>query len=251
LYLAEQALDEANRAFEEEGDTERTRRLAYIAERKVRQADAQANIVAAQRYKADTDRWIQRTTGQQLASMRNRLDEAEKKRATAAYELSSQRDELSRSRDDLEEERRSRVEAERKAEEALTRLDQLGKVQQEERGLVLTLSGSVLFAFDQWSLLPSAHATLDDVAAALKVREETLLVEGHADATGPDSYNHDLSFKRAQAVRDYLVGHGVAPERIRAAGMGEARPVASNATPEGRANNRRVEIVLEREPSAR
>jgi outer membrane protein OmpA-like peptidoglycan-associated protein len=84
------------------------------------------------------------------------------------------------------------------------------------------------------------------VATALTDRKENIVVEGHTDSRGSDSYNLDLSERRAQSVRDYLVTRGVSANHCRAVGYGESRPVADNRTAEGRANNRRVEIVIER-----
>jgi OOP family OmpA-OmpF porin len=69
-------------------------------------------------------------------------------------------------------------------------------------------------------------------------------VDGHTDATGPEAYNQGLSERRARAVRDYLVSKGVPGARLQAVGYGEANPIASNATREGRALNRRVELRM-------
>jgi outer membrane protein OmpA-like peptidoglycan-associated protein len=97
-------------------------------------------------------------------------------------------------------------------------------------------------------LLSSAQVKLDQVAKALlDVRARNLIVEGHTDSQGSDSYNQGLSQRRADAVRDYLVQRGYPADRIQARGMGKSHPIADNASPEGRANNRRVEIVIERE----
>lgn len=113
--------------------------------------------------------------------------------------------------------------------------------------MVITLSGSVLFASNRTDLLPSAQAKLSEVAAALTKQdaESKITVEGHTDSQGNPSYNQDLSQRRAQAVRDYLVSRGMAADRVSAQGFGLTRPVADNATAEGRANNRRVEIVVQ------
>jgi outer membrane protein OmpA-like peptidoglycan-associated protein len=67
-------------------------------------------------------------------------------------------------------------------------------------------------------------------------------IEGHTDATGPDAYNQGLSQRRAKSVLNYLVGKGVASSRLQSVGLGESQPVASNATREGRALNRRVDF---------
>jgi outer membrane protein OmpA-like peptidoglycan-associated protein len=83
--------------------------------------------------------------------------------------------------------------------------------------------------------------------ALLAVRARNLIVEGHTDSQGSESYNQDLSQRRADAVRDYLVQKGYPADHIQARGKGEGSPIADNASPEGRANNRRVEIVIERD----
>jgi outer membrane protein OmpA-like peptidoglycan-associated protein len=95
--------------------------------------------------------------------------------------------------------------------------------------------------------LSSAQVKLDQVAnALLAVRARNLIVEGHTDSQGSESYNQGLSQRRANAVRDYLVQRGYPSDRIQSYGKGEGSPIANNASPEGRANNRRVEIIIER-----
>jgi outer membrane protein OmpA-like peptidoglycan-associated protein len=113
--------------------------------------------------------------------------------------------------------------------------------------MVITLSGSVLFATNQSALLPGAQARLDDVAGALMAaKERNVLVEGHTDSRGGRDANIALSQRRAEAVRSYLMSRGYPSDKIAARGIGQERPVAENGTAEGRANNRRVEIVVER-----
>ncbi len=116
--------------------------------------------------------------------------------------------------------------------------------------MVITLSGSVLFASAQWELLPEAQVKLGDVAKALSERDpdSKMVVEGYTDSQGTPSFNLDLSQKRADAVRTYLVSRGIAGDGVTAQGFGLGRPVADNGSAEGRANNRRVEIVVQ--PSA-
>ena len=117
--------------------------------------------------------------------------------------------------------------------------------------MVITLSGSVLFASGKSGLLPAAQSRLKDVAKVL-TREDpvsTMVVEGHTDSQGKASYNQTLSEERAQAVRDYLVASGIAADRISSKGYGPSRPVSENNTSEGRANNRRVEIVISAPPT--
>jgi outer membrane protein OmpA-like peptidoglycan-associated protein len=138
--------------------------------------------------------------------------------------------------------------SEKRTADAVAALATLAAVREEERGLVVTLSGSVLFRSAKSTLLPSAKVKLDQVATALlSIRARNLIVEGNTDSQGSESYNQDLSQRRADAVRDYLVQKGYPADRIQARGMGKGSPIADNASPEGRANNRRVEIVIERE----
>lgn len=114
--------------------------------------------------------------------------------------------------------------------------------------MVITLSGSVLFASNQATLLPEAQSRLAQVAdVLLTTRERNLVIEGHTDSRGTDSYNLDLSQRRADAVRNYLVQRNYEADRIQAHGLGKGHPIADNASAEGRANNRRVEIIIERE----
>jgi outer membrane protein OmpA-like peptidoglycan-associated protein len=146
----------------------------------------------------------------------------------------------------LEQERKARQEAEKNAAAAVASLREVAQVKEESRGTVITLDGAVLFVTGKSELMPLAQQKLDQVAKALGDLDDkqTVVVEGHTDSKGPDDANMVLSQARAESVRAYLVSRGVKPERISAIGRGEAQPVATNDTPEGRANNRRVEIVI-------
>jgi len=123
---------------------------------------------------------------------------------------------------------------------------------EEARGTVITLSGSVLFESAQSTLLPSAQAKLDQVSNALAAasQDRNVDIEGFTDSQGSDSYNQGLSERRAEAVRSYLVQRGFDSRRIQSRGMGETNPIADNSSPEGRANNRRVEIIILNNTSA-
>jgi outer membrane protein OmpA-like peptidoglycan-associated protein len=104
----------------------------------------------------------------------------------------------------------------------------------------------VLFKSDTHQLLPIAENKLEQVAAALvdTPDERQIVVEGHTDSRGSNAYNENLSRKRAEAVRTFLISKGISANRIVAVGKGESQPVANNRTADGRANNRRVEIVV-------
>lgn len=109
----------------------------------------------------------------------------------------------------------------------------------------MTLQASALFDFDKAVLKPAGKAALDALVADLsKVNVETIIAVGHTDASGSDRYNQGLSVRRVDAVKAYLVSQGVPADRIKTEGKGEAQPVASNQTREGRAQNRRVEVEV-------
>lgn len=210
LHKAEQALEQAEQAFEDDPDNFNTLDLAYVATRKSQIAEAMAMVEQERRSR----------------------EAAESAFATA------QEDAFTRSREELSA-------AQQRADQAMQRLQQLEMLKQEPRGLVITLSGSVLFRSDESVLLPEAQVRLDEVAQALEAApDRDILVEGHTDAQGSEAYNLSLSQRRADAVREVLVRSGYDAGRIRAVGVGEARPVGDNESAEGRAINRRVEIVL-------
>jgi outer membrane protein OmpA-like peptidoglycan-associated protein len=152
----------------------------------------------------------------------------------------------------LVKEKLGRREAEVKLTSTLQAMRDLQSVKEEARGLVITLSGAVVFASVQSTLLPAARSALDNVAEALKANpDRAITVEGHTDSQGSMQSNQQLSQSRSEAVRVYLVSRGIAAAGITAAGYGQDRPVANNKTAEGRANNRRVEIVLAPAPENR
>ena len=107
-------------------------------------------------------------------------------------------------------------------------------------------TATVNFKFDSFALTPEAQESLDQLAGQIKDRQNFILeIQGFADATGTDSYNNQLTQKRADAVRRYLAEQYSIPlYRMRILGFGEVRAVADNTTREGRAQNRRVEIRL-------
>ena len=105
---------------------------------------------------------------------------------------------------------------------------------------------SVYFDFDKSNIRPDAVPVLDEAVRILKQdRTLPIVVVGHTDSIGSDAYNLKLSQRRANAVRDYFVAHGISSSRIRTEGRGKSDPVASNDTADGRAQNRRVELHLQ------
>ncbi|OCC24047.1 hypothetical protein MB02_09615 [Croceicoccus estronivorus] len=111
--------------------------------------------------------------------------------------------------------------------------------------ILVNLPDGVTFAVDSTTISPGFQSTLNQISENLKTYPDSLIdVYGHTDSTGSDTYNQDLSERRARSVADYLSMRGVSSSRIRSQGFGERYPVASNDTAEGRARNRRVEIKI-------
>jgi outer membrane protein OmpA-like peptidoglycan-associated protein len=226
LHEARVSLDTAEKSFTSDGDSPVTRDEAYIATRKAQLADSDGQTQHFQR---------------ELQAAKEHAGQAQ------AKQMQTTQAELVKTREQLEQEKNAHAMAEQKSNEALERLAaaNAANIKHEDRGTVITLSGNVLFASGKSALLPGAQNGLDQVAEALKAQDDTkLLVEGHTDSKGNDASNQALSQARAEAVQSYLITRGIASDRISSAGLGSSRPVADNASAEGRANNRRVEIVV-------
>ena len=111
--------------------------------------------------------------------------------------------------------------------------------------ITLNMPGNITFAFDSSNLQPQFYPVLDNVADTLNNYNQTVIeVAGHTDSVGDAAYNQNLSVQRAQSVANYLSGRGVMQQRMIVTGAGETRPIASNDTEAGRAQNRRVEITI-------
>jgi outer membrane protein OmpA-like peptidoglycan-associated protein len=257
LYDAKNALDRADKEFADHGDTYACRDYAYIAERKVELADAKARTevdrqTIAEAVKAGVVvRDAQVKNGQiALAASREQLNKERQDNNTTTNALratnSAQGEQLDKTAAQLADEKQARAVAEASLAGAMKDLAAVAAVKEEARGMVITLSGSVLFVSNKYALLNTAMTKLDQVAEALKAQgsDKRMVVEGHTDSQGSDKINQPLSLNRATAVRDYLVSRGVASEKISAVGMGSSHPIADNSTAENRANNRRVEIII-------
>lgn len=110
----------------------------------------------------------------------------------------------------------------------------------------VSMSAETLFDFDKDTLKPAGRIKLDEFVSRLGTMHsvESISVVGHTDSIGTDAYNEDLSMRRANSVKNYLLDKGVDSTVINTSGMGESQPVADNSTNEGRAQNRRVEVTL-------
>lgn len=119
------------------------------------------------------------------------------------------------------------------------------KVERVGEGIKITFDSGILFAVSKSDLQPAAQTNLQDLATVLnKYADTNVLIEGHTDADGTEDYNLDLSKRRAQSVANYLAGLQVDATRLTTMGYGEAQPVGSNETTEGKQQNRRVEIAI-------
>ena len=256
LERARIALDRAEMAHDEDPGSAREARLAERAE--ARANAAMRHTHATQSARAE---WRERTAAEQAEERaEDRAEAAEARaedRAEARAEVADARVEANAEHARLERERiaaadrdpatRPATKAEqRKAASALQNLGPVANVKEEPRGVVITLSGSLLFPTGEEEMSPIARQNLDQVAHALAQQpaDTTFQIEGHTDDSGSDKQNQQLASERAKAVADHLINAGIEPSRIRVVGRGESQPVANNDTPEGRAANRRVEIVV-------
>jgi outer membrane protein OmpA-like peptidoglycan-associated protein len=230
LHVAGNALALAEQSFIQDPESYRTSDLAYVAQRKAQLAEASAAITIQQGKEAKAKNEFQNVQSKVVANTKQDL-------ATTTQQLTAERE--------------ARTAADKRAADAQAALAKLAAVKDEARGMVITLSGSVLFASNRAVLLPDARTRLGLVADVLLTsKERNLTVEGHTDSQGSLDHNLDLSQRRADAVRSYLVERGYQGDLIKANGLGEGSPIAENSSAEGRANNRRVEIIITRETHA-
>jgi len=119
------------------------------------------------------------------------------------------------------------------------------KVERVGEGILVTFDSGILFDVDSDGLRPAARQNLQNLANSLqKYRRTNVLLVGHTDATGSDSYNQGLSERRASAAASFLASQGLSSPRVETAGRGEIEPVAANDSERGRQQNRRVEVAI-------
>jgi outer membrane protein OmpA-like peptidoglycan-associated protein len=135
-------------------------------------------------------------------------------------------------------------EMDQKAEKLAQELEG-AKVSRVGEGIAVTFDSGILFPFDSAELLPDARVNLQKLADQLRSepRSEVMIV-GHTDSQGTDSYNQELSERRARAAVGYLASQGVDRQRLRPSGRGEEEPIETNASEDGRQQNRRVEVAI-------
>ncbi len=191
---------------------------------------------------ATTTEEAQRAEAEKQAALEKQAEAA--RAAQLSAEESDQARRLAETR--ASEAKYARLEAELASQQIDTLQRQLENLQlrQTESGVVVTL-GDVLFASGQAQLVEGARSSLEEVVDLLQTEpDKKIRVEGHTDSRGDAEANLKLSEQRAQAVVDALISMGVDKDRISAMGMGEDFPIDSNETEEGRARNRRVDVIL-------
>lgn len=247
LKQATDALAKADRQWADDHDASETNHLAYLASQRAeiatntaRSRQLDANIKQAG---GDADRIRLQARTQEADQARMRAD-AQARNAQLAQQQAMSAEQRAAQQQANATAAMAQASAAQDQVRALQAQLRDMEAQQTERGLLVTL-GDVLFAFNKAELSAQAGPRLDKLAHFLKqFPDRKLLIEGYTDSVGSESYNQDLSERRAIAVRDALVQRGVDTSRIGARGYGKAHPVADNASPEGRAMNRRVEIVI-------
>jgi len=223
LSEAQAAMTQAERAWDKDGDRQETSHLAYVTEQKAGVA------IATARQKAAEDE------AQRLYAQRESI------------RLGARTREAELARDQAEAATDRAVAATVRAQALEQELTAL-KAEDTERGLVMTLQEGVLFEYNRVELKPGAMRNLEPLVTFLREHaDRTLLIEGYTDSTGSDTYNLELSQRRAEAVRNFLVSSGISADRVMARGYGESYPVTTNTTEAGRQQNRRVEIVIAHE----
>lgn len=247
LLTAKQALEKAESAHADDAGSFKEKSLAYVAQRKAQYAEIYGAYEKDRRDQADAEQAYRNKQDTLRRNAEQQATEAQRSLAATWDNLNTARKEIASQQNQLQSEKEARAKAEQSAAAAMASLSKIAQVKEEQRGVVITLDGQVLFVTGKAELLPIAKDRLNQVAKSLKELDDDKLVsiEGFTDSRGADDMNMKLSTDRANAVKDYLVSQGVKPEKVRALGHGEANPVASNDTAEGRANNRRVEIVVQ------
>jgi outer membrane protein OmpA-like peptidoglycan-associated protein len=221
LHVAKTSLDRAEQWNAQDPDAAETHTQAYLALRRsqIAAAHGEAGLAIAQGDQAE--RALVIAQAEALAQTRAQLDQAQAQ---------------------LAESQRSGSAAD---ERAMAVLERQAGAHRDARGEVITLPGTLLFQTGKSELSPNARARLDTVAVALKqASDRHIVIEGYTDDTGTDAVNLPLSEARAEEVKTYLVSRGIPDANVTTRGFGPTRPIASNKTVEGRATNRRVEIVV-------
>jgi outer membrane protein OmpA-like peptidoglycan-associated protein len=209
------------------------------------QAEQSAQVAQDQAREAQHARQ-QAELAQQQAQLQQKQEAAQRAQAEAsAAQARAQADRARLAQQQAEQNaQNAQQQAEQTRERLRAQLNSVLQTQETARGLIMNLS-DVLFDFNKYTLKPEAREKLAKVSGILLAYPDLKVqVEGYTDNIGTDEYNQQLSEKRADSVRDYLVSQSVPGSNITAQGYGKSNPIADNATNSGRAQNRRVELVV-------
>jgi len=226
----------------EQDREEAARKAAADAQAKA-EADAAAAQQHAQEAQAQSDEDARRRAAAEEAQA-----QAEKQQAAALAAQQQAQAQAEAARAAAEDADRQKQEAIRQKEEMrarlLAQLNQVLQTRDTARGLIVSMP-DVLFDFNKYTLKPEARERLAKISGIVLAYPDLKLdIEGFTDSIGSDEYNQELSEKRAESVRGYLVSSGVKPDSVSATGLGKANPVADNSTAAGRKLNRRVEMIV-------
>jgi outer membrane protein OmpA-like peptidoglycan-associated protein len=233
LRDAQETLRQAQQLARQGEDPQLVEHYAYLALKRAQIAQALARREMLVRSAED----VQQQRAQVMLQARERaIEQARREAEQARMQAEQLRQEAQQAREQAQLSQQA-------LQEAQSQLADL-EPRQTERGLVLTLD-EVLFAFNSAELQAGNQRALDRLAQYLQAHpDHNLLIEGHTDSVGDAGYNQGLSERRAQSVYQALTQRGVDPARVRIIGLGENFPVADNGTPQGRSENRRVEVVI-------
>ena len=249
MIRSREALVTAQNAFAGKEPQEFVNAMAHVALRLAQVADAEnARALAL----SATDSLRRETLARQLARSEALRRQTEAMSAEQRQMSQAQIDSLQRHNARIQQQadslRRANEAANEQLNNALSQLrnlvTEITNLRETSRGIVISLS-DILFDVNRATLKPGAEANVRRIAAILQqYPDRQIAVEGHTDATGSDAYNQTLSEDRAASVRASLIAGGVPESQITSRGFGKTQPVATNDTPAGRQQNRRVEIIV-------
>jgi outer membrane protein OmpA-like peptidoglycan-associated protein len=241
VHEADVALQKAERAWESSPDDPITNDLAIVADRRALLAQSVAATMKSQQDAQAITAQIEALKAEQLRTAKGQL-------SGMAQTLGATQMQLEQQKATAEAQRQQLLALEAKLHDARETIAKIASVKDDSRGMIITLPGEVLFKTAKYELKPGAMAKLEQIAEALKGKDQPIVVYGFTDNVGADGMNMTLSQNRAQSVRDYLASKGIPSDLITAQGKGAAEFIADNTSVEGRAQNRRVEIVVQPKP---
>jgi outer membrane protein OmpA-like peptidoglycan-associated protein len=233
----------------QQAKTEQERREQEAARQKAEADEAaaqQAAQQAQQQAEEDARRRAEAEQAQAEAQQQQQAALQQQQQAQAAAQAAQAAAAQAEQQRQLAEQQAQQAEQQKEAmrQRLLAQLNQVLQTRDTARGLIVSMP-DVLFAFNKYDLKPEARERLAKISGIILAYPDLKLeIDGYTDSVGSDEYNEQLSDKRAEAVRDFLVSNGVNMNNVVARGMGKADPVADNSTAQGRQLNRRVELIV-------